>query len=48
MKIKGWELMKKIADGEIKKGDKIKDNFSTYIFNGGNFVSDEYRLFFNK
>lgn len=24
MKIKGWELMKKIADGEIKEGSRLK------------------------
>ena len=36
----GWELMKAIADGEIKEGSKIKINEDIYIFCEGNFISD--------
>lgn len=36
----GWELMKAIADGEIKEGSKIKINEDIYIFCEGNFMSD--------
>ena len=36
----GWELMKAIADGEIKEGSKIKINGDIFIFCEGNFMSD--------
>lgn len=36
----GWELMKAIADGEIKEGSKIKINEDIYIFCEGNFIGD--------
>ena len=37
---KGWELMKSISDGEIKKGSKIKNNSNMiFEFNGSNFRS---------
>ncbi len=43
---KGWELMKAIADGEIKEGRKIKsDGNATYTFNGRNFKSVDYDCF---
>lgn len=42
---KGWELMKAIADGEIKKGTKFKDKYKREVgWNGNNLVfmdSDE-------
>ena len=41
----GWELMKAIADGEIKKGTKFKDKYKSEVeWNGNNLVfmdSDE-------
>lgn len=36
----GWELMKAIADGEIKEGSKIKINEDIYMFCEGNFIGD--------
>lgn len=47
MKIKGWELMKKIADGEIKKNQKIKMIFNDnseviFIFDGVDIINDTY------
>ena len=36
----GWELMKAIADGEIKEGSKIKTNEDIFIFCEGNFMSN--------
>ena len=43
---KGWELMKAIADGEIKEGRKIKGNGNiTYIFNGRCFERVDYDCF---
>lgn len=43
---KGWELMKAIADGEIKEGRKIKGNGNvTYIFNGGSFECIDHDCF---
>ena len=36
----GWELMKAIADGEIKEGSKIKINEDIYIFCEGSFIGD--------
>lgn len=46
MKIKGWELMKKIADGEIEENQKIKMIFNdgseeNYIFNGIDIISEK-------
>ena len=45
MKIKGWKLMKKIADGEIKEGSKFrdlhqssKDNFNLYKYENKNLT----------
>lgn len=45
MKIKGWELMKKIADGEIKKNQKIKMIFNdgskdNFIFDGADLIRE--------
>ncbi len=45
MKIKGWELMKKIADGEIKKNQKIRMIFNDnseviFIFDGVDIIND--------
>ena len=37
---KGWELMKAIADGEIKEGSKIKTNENSFIFREGIFMSN--------
>ena len=37
---KGWELMKAIADGEIKEGSKIKTNEDIFIFCEGNYMSN--------
>lgn len=43
---KGWELMKAIADGEIKEGRKIKSyGNTTYTFNGKKFERDDYDCF---
>ena len=43
---KGWELIKAIADGEIKEGRKIKSyGNTTYTFNGKNFERDDYDCF---
>lgn len=47
MKIKGWELMKKIADGEIKKNQKIRMIFNDnseviFIFDGADIINDTY------
>ncbi len=46
MKIKGWELMKKIADGEIEENQKIKMIFNdgseeNCIFNGIDIISEK-------
>ena len=48
MKIKGWELMKKIADGEIKENQKIKMIFNesieeNFIFDGIDIISEKAR-----
>ena len=32
---KGWELMKAIADGEIKEGSKFKAEYETFIARDG-------------
>lgn len=45
MKIKGWELMKKIADGEIKLNQKIKIIFNdgskdNFIFDGADLIRE--------
>ena len=29
---KGWELIKAIADGKIKKGSRFRDTYSEYIY----------------
>lgn len=52
MKIKGWELMKKIAYGEIKKNQKIKmifndDSEENFIFDGIDIINSIYKNIFD-
>ena len=34
---KGWELIKAIANGEIKKGSRFRDTYSEYIYKRNSF-----------
>ena len=34
---KGWELIKAIADGKIKKGSRFRDTYSEYIYKRNSF-----------
>lgn len=34
---KGWELMKAIADGEIKEENRFRDTYSEYIYKRNSF-----------
>lgn len=52
MKIKGWELMKKIADGEIKENQKIKMIFNdgseeNFIFDGIDIINSIHKNIFD-
>ena len=34
---KGWELIKAIADGEIKEESRFRDTYSEYIYKRNSF-----------
>lgn len=41
---KGWDLLKEIADGNIKEGTKFRDNYNIYILRKDG-IGDELTLF---
>lgn len=42
--MKGWEIIKKIANNELKEGTKIQDNYQTYIMKYDEFTQTELDL----
>lgn len=42
--MKGWEIIKKIANNELKEGTKIQDNYQTYIMKYDEFTQTELVL----